>query len=318
MKRVLIALALLLPATGYGQNYPHYTMFMYNKLIYNPGYAGSRDVLSINASYRNQWSGIDGAPINYGVSVDAPIGSKLKDFNPVALGLVINKETTGPIDNTVIAANYAYRIKLEKSILSLGLQAGVAVYNARYGGLNPYNSNDPLLAMDVTNHVLPNFGFGGYWYSKQFYVGLSVPNLLENYYDKHEKTYASGQKASQIRGYFLSAGYTIKASDNLSILPQFIARYTADGKYQVPFNTDFNVSFIMYQRFMLGVTYRTDNSVEGIVHLQVAKRLNIGYAYDYTASGLLPYAKGTNEITVGFDFIRDRKEYANPRFVSNF
>ncbi|MDR3679553.1 MAG: type IX secretion system membrane protein PorP/SprF [Flavipsychrobacter sp.] len=318
MKRILIAIGLLLPAAGFSQNYPHYTMFMYNKLIYNPAYAGSRDVLSINGSYRNQWSGIDGAPTDISLSVDAPVGSKLKDFNPVAVGLVINKETQGPIATTNIATNYAYRIKMEKSTLSFGLQAGVAVYNAQYGGLNPLDKNDPLLATDIKNAILPNFGTGVYWYNKRFYLSLSCPNILEDYFDKNEKTYSNGQKASEVRGYFLSGGYTLPVSEHFSLLPQVIMRYTADGKYSVPFNTDLNLSAIFYQRLLIGATYRTDGSVEGIVHLQVAKRLNIGYSYDYSVSDLSPYAKGTNELTIGFDFIRDIRDYTDPRFVSNF
>jgi type IX secretion system PorP/SprF family membrane protein len=291
---------------------------MYNKLIYNPAYAGSRDVLSINGSYRNQWAGIDGAPTNAMISVDAPIGSQLKEFKPVALGLLINKETQGPVINTTIATNYAYRIKLENSTLSFGLQAGVALYNAQYGGLNPLDKNDPLLATDIKNAILPNFGTGVYWSNKKFYLGLSCPNILEDYFDKNEQTYASGQKAAEVRGYFLSGGYTLPVSEHVALLPQAIVRYTADGKYQVPVNTDLNLSAIFYQRFLLGATYRTDGSIAGVVHMQVAKRLNIGYSYDYAVSDLSPYAKGTNEITVGFDFIRDIRDYADPRFISNF
>lgn len=318
MKRIFIALGLLLPVAGFSQNYPHYTMFMFNKLIYNPAYAGSRDVLSVNASYRDQWTGIDGAPTDAMVSVDAPVGSKTKDFHPVALGLYVNKETQGPLTNTTIATNYAYRIKFEKSTLSLGLQAGVALYSAQYGGLNPLDKNDPLLTSDIKNAVLPNFGTGAYWYGKQFYVGLSCPNILEDYFDKHEPTYTNGEKAREVRGYFLNGGYTFPVSENFAVLPQALIRYTADGKYSIPVNTDLNLSVIFYQRFMLGATYRTDGSIEGIVHIQVAKRLNIGYSYDYTLSGLSPYAKGTHELTVGFDFIRDIRDYINPRFVSNF
>src|ERR1700761_8305347 len=126
MKQAIIAIVLviLMPATCFAQSYPHYTMFMYNKLLYNPAYAGSRDVTSVNAYYRDQWTGIDGAPKDINVSIDAPIGNYMKTFRPVALGLSINNEQLGVTSTTNVMAYYAYRIPLKTSILSFGLQAG--------------------------------------------------------------------------------------------------------------------------------------------------------------------------------------------------
>ncbi|MBK9330355.1 MAG: type IX secretion system membrane protein PorP/SprF [Sphingobacteriales bacterium] len=40
-----------------GQQDAQYTQFMYNKLPQNAGYTGAREVLSIRALYRDQWSG---------------------------------------------------------------------------------------------------------------------------------------------------------------------------------------------------------------------------------------------------------------------
>ena len=319
MKKIFTILALSLPVAAFSQDYPHYSMFMYNKLVYNPGYAGSRNVLSINGAYRNQWSGIDGAPQDINLSIDAPIGKAYSEaFHHVALGLAVNKETQGPITNTGINAYYAYRIKMDKSVLSLGLQAGVNLYSARYSELNAMDANDELLANDVKNSILPNFGAGAFWSSNRFYIGLSVPNILQNYYDKKQPTYLDGKKAQQTRGYFLSGGYTFPVSEHIALQPQCIIRYTGNGTYKLPVNADINLSAIIYQRVMIGATYRTDNSLEGIVHLQVARKFNIGYSYDYSMSDLGRYAKGAHEISIGFDFIRDLKDYADPRFIQNF
>ena len=46
----------------YGQQEPQYSQFMYNKLQSMQDILGSREVLSLRALYRNQWSGITGAP----------------------------------------------------------------------------------------------------------------------------------------------------------------------------------------------------------------------------------------------------------------
>ena len=57
MKWYFLSLILLLPWCLHAQSDQHYTMFMYNKLLYNPAYAGSRDVTSVNGVYRGTMDG---------------------------------------------------------------------------------------------------------------------------------------------------------------------------------------------------------------------------------------------------------------------
>lgn len=311
---IWLILVALIPTVALAQDHPHYTMFMYNKLVYNPAYAGNKNMLSVNAAYRNQWTGIDGAPKNFNVALDAPIGSYMKPFRRVALGLNVNNETLGVTDNTNIMTSYAYRIPMKKTVLSFGLQAGVSMYNANYSKLSPLQQNDQVLMQNVDNAVLPNIGAGVFWSGENFYVGGSVPNLLENYYDNNRKNGAG----RQIRSYYLSGGYIFTVSDDFKIQPQLMARYAGNSNYNQPFNMDANLSFIFYNRLMLGATYRTDKSLSGIIHLQATRMINIGYAYDYTLSPLNGYNNGSHEIVVGFDFIRDLNKYVNPRFIKSF
>jgi type IX secretion system PorP/SprF family membrane protein len=303
------------------QEYPHYTMFMYNKLIYNPAYAGSKDVTSFNAAYRSQWVGINGAPQTLNFNVHGPVGSYKRAFRPVALGLTVSNESAGVVNNTDIAGIYAYRLKFDKTktILSLGVKAGMSVYSARLSDLNPKDGNDQKLNNgDIRNSVLPNFGVAAFWYNDKFYVGASVPNLLENYYDKDFKNTGNGVSAKQIRTYYITGGYVFTINENFRLSPQVLGRYAADSRYALPFNADINLSAIFYDRLMIGATFRTDKSINGIVHVQATKNINIGYSYDYAVSGLNGYNKGSHEVVVGFDLFRDKLKYVNPRFIKFF
>ena len=318
--RYLLGLALgllVMPHVLMAQDHPHYTMFMYNKLIYNPAYAGNKNMMSVNAAYRNQWTGIDGAPRNYNVAIDAPIGSYMKPFRPVALGLSFNNESVGVTDNTNIMAYYAYRIRLAKTILSFGIQAGASLYSANFTELSAGQQGDAALMNNINNAFLPNIGAGIFWSGERFYTGASVPNLIENYYDK-ESNALTNRHARQMRSYYLTGGYIFPVTDNFKIQPQVMARYAGNDKYQQPLNADFNLSFIFFNRLLLGATYRTDNTIDGIVHLQVTQRINIGYAYGYATSQLERFNNGTHEIVLGFDFVRDLNKYVNPRFVKPF
>ena len=92
---LLIWVVSLLSITGHAQIEVHSTQFMLNKLIFNPAYAGSRDVATVSADYRNQWSAIKGAPKTTSVSFDAPVGNYNSSFREIAAGLSFSSEQIG-------------------------------------------------------------------------------------------------------------------------------------------------------------------------------------------------------------------------------
>jgi len=316
MKRIyfLLLVVLSVPLVSTAQSDQHYTMFMYNKLMYNPGYTGSREVASYNASLRAQWVDIQGAPKVANISFDAPVGSYMNPSRPHAVGLSLGWQGVAGEHYTDMRAYYAYRLQMKASVLSVGLSAGGSYYNTfNSGGYYNIPSYDPAFASNI-NIFLPNAGAGVYWSSKNFYCGLSVPSLMQNYYDKD-----LGRKTSkQIRAYYLSGGYVLNLSDDFSIQPQFLARYAFNGKYSLPFNADINLSATAYQRLMLGLTYRTSGGIMGIVHVQVSRRVNIGYAYDHMVSALNGYAGGTHEMVLGYDIVHDNYKFLTPRFIRKF
>lgn len=308
---------LLLPLIASAQSDQHYTMFMYNKLLYNPAYTGSRDVTSVNADYRDQWNNIDGAPKTANISIDAPVGSYMKTFRKVAVGFSLTNETLGVENNTTFKAYYAYRIKFNQFILSLGLSGGGDLYSANYIKLHIYQPNDPNFAANVSNNFLPNFGAGAYCYDDKSYISLSAPNMLQDAYDKKNDN-VNNNIARQTRGIYLGGGHVFTLNETFKLLPQILVRYASEDAYTLPVNCDFNVSAIFMDRFLLGATYRTDKSVEAIVHIQATERLNVGYAYDYVISALSGYTGGTHEIVLGYDIVKDNSKFLTPRFIKKF
>ncbi|MBX2907874.1 MAG: type IX secretion system membrane protein PorP/SprF [Taibaiella sp.] len=315
MKRIYCLLSIIVSFSlqTSAQSDQHYTMFMYNKLVYNPGYTGSRDVTSFNATLRRQWVGIHGAPIADNISFDAPVGTYMNPTRPHAVGLSLGRQSTAGERYIDMRAYYAYRLQLKKSVLSLGLSAGGSLYGSYRGVYQYFSASDPAFASEI-DIFLPNAGAGAYWSSDKFYCGLSVPSLMQNYYDKDQ-----GRKTSkQIRAYYLSGGYVFNVSEELTVQPQFIARYAFNGRYSLPFNADINLSATAYQRLMVGLTYRTSGGIMGIVHVQISRRLNMGYAYDYMISALNGYSGGTHEMVLGYDIVRDNFKFLTPRFIRKF
>jgi type IX secretion system PorP/SprF family membrane protein len=322
--RVLITLLMLVSFQSIAQTDGHYTMFMFNKLYYNPGYAGQKDVTSFNATYRNQWTDMPGAPKAFNFSIDAPVGKFTRQFRPVAIGIIVNNEQLGVETHTTVMANYAYRFAMKNAMLSLGLKGGTKLYSANYGQLDLAHQNDPNFQGSISNLILPNFGIGAFWSAKdnnqcdKYFLGLSIPMLLQNRYGKN--TQNNSVLAKETRSFYLSGGYIFQTgkSSPFTLTPQAIIRFAGNFNYRLPFNCDFNLAATYKNRVMFGVTYRTDKSIEFITHLQVLREVNIGYAYDYSNSQLSLYSGETHEIVLGFDIIRKNSKYLNPRFIRSF
>lgn len=63
MKKIYLAIVVALFAGKVqAQQDPHYTQYMYNMNVVNPAYAGSKESISGGLLYRQQWSGLEGAP----------------------------------------------------------------------------------------------------------------------------------------------------------------------------------------------------------------------------------------------------------------
>lgn len=312
MKRTLLFILCLATLRSVAQTEAHNTMFMLNKLYYNPAYAGNKDITTITGWYRNQWSAIKGAPVTYGLNADIALKTRNQDFRQFGLGITAASETIGVETKQDIFGNYAFKFEVDDqhTVLAFGLRVGVQLYSANYDLLNPYQSGDPNLAYNVSNAALFNFGGGAFLHNDNYYIGLSIPSMIENYYDKKEKA-VHNKRARQVRGYYLNAGYVINSSEDMQIIPQVMVRYTGNADYSLPINADLNISFMAYKRFLVGLTYRTDRSLDIMAGVQVAKNVNIAYSYDYLVSNLAGYDRGAHEVIIGFDFGRKRLETTN-------
>lgn len=311
------------------QQEPQYTQFMYNKLPLNAAYTGARDVVSIRALYRNQWTGIKGAPQTATLSVHSP----LKNEN-IALGTYIVNDRLGVTNQTWVDASFAYRIKIkEKMRLAFGINAGILWYKSNLQDLTLNQSNDPNIAN--VSRVLPDVGAGIYFNHPNFYLGLSIPNFIKmDLYNKStmsqiEQIYGSSKVkfARRTPHFFMMAGGVIPCDKNkkFMIRPQIMGKYIVDRNQKIPFEMDFNLSFLIMNRVNIGGTYRTAfhhkktdltnyDSFDANIEVWPLQQLMIGYAYDYTLTKLGDYNKGSHEIIIGYDLVMNKKKLNTPRY----
>ena len=324
-----ISVLLFLFTASQAQQEPQYSQFMFNKLPINAAYTGGKDVLSIRALYRNQWVKIPGHPQTASISVHSPFRNE-----DLAGGLVIVHDRLGVTEQTWISGTYAYRIPMDNSQnmrLSFGINAGMLLYTSALTTLVANDLDDPSLNENV-KRVLPDVGAGVYLDGNNFYVGASIPNFISS--DLFNKGSVQvdfeGNQMSNARRFShvaIMAGGVIPVGtgEALKIRPQMLFKHVLSGSdYASPYSIDFNLSLMLMDRVNIGGTYRTTlgkndglengDSFDALLEFWPTKQLMIGYAYDFTISGLSDHAGGSHEIVLGFDFNFKKKKVLTPRY----
>lgn len=305
MKKLLTILLILSTGTLYAQQDPLFSQYMFNKLAVNPGYAGSHEALSAVILNRWQWSGIEGAPKTLSASVHSPLR------NPhLGLGLTVYRDDLGPTVYQGALASFAYRILFPKGKLSFGLQAGVKHADIDWNDpeLDPNSDGDPLLIGQEKQNAVPDANFGVYYYSDNFYIGVSSKQLLQNQYAVVEVD-GKSEFSKLIRHFYGIAGVAFPISDNLVFRPSMLVKYVQNAPPQL----DLNLSFLIGKSFWLGASYRTEKAVSLLTEIRITPSLTLGYSYDIWLNELKAYNKGSHELRIGFD-LNKQNRMLTPRY----
>jgi type IX secretion system PorP/SprF family membrane protein len=290
-----VLVAMLFSKQSNAQQDPQYTQYMYNMNVLNPAYAGSKESLSIGMLYRDQWSGIDGAPQTFTFAAHSPVG------NGLGLGISAVQDQIGPVEETNVYADISYTIDLNANHkLAFGLKAGATFQDI--GFIDLAQQNDAAFEPNVSESFA-NLGAGVFFYSDKYYVGLSVPNFLsETYLDKNGRGFGT-----QEQHYFLTAGYVFDLSENIKFKPSTLVK----SEFSSFVSFDVNANFLFYDRFEIGASYRYEDAVSGLMSVKATDWLQLGFAYDSSTNDL---NKPSYEAFVIFDIFFKKKTFISPRY----
>jgi type IX secretion system PorP/SprF family membrane protein len=272
------------------QQDPMFTHYMFNMLAVNPGYAGSHGLLNVTGMYRNQWVGVDGAPKTQTFVAHSPFLKK-----NIGLGLSIINDKIGPVRQTMVFADYSYTVQVTKeSKLAFGLKAGFNILKTYFSEIPLTEPNDESFT-DVPISWKPNFGFGAYYYSKNYYVGISIPKILKSKIEQH----LDYSKLTLQRHFFVTGGYVFNINDKFKFKPSALLQMTSGA----PLSFDLNGSVLYRDLLWVGLGHRFGDSFSLLLEVQATKQLKFGYSFDLTTSRFSRYNSGTHEIMLSYDFI---------------
>ncbi|WP_163401122.1 PorP/SprF family type IX secretion system membrane protein [Flavobacterium fluviatile] len=302
LETYLILICSIITFSTNAQQDPQYTQYMYNTMAVNPAYAGSTGVLEATLLHRSQWVGISGAPETQSFSIHAPLRNE-----KIGLGLSAVNDKIGPSDELYLDGNFSYSLALgyEKR-LAFGLKAGMRMLNIDWTKGKYYDPNDVLLNQNIDNQMKLAVGAGIYYYTDKWYLGFSIPSFIENdYYDDVQESVSYDRLH-----YYLMGGYVFDLNPNLKFKPAFLVKAVSGA----PLTADVSANFMLYEKFVIGGSYRTDDSVSILAGFQISKSFYIGYAFDYTTSQLNKYNDGTHEFILKYQFNKNQSRIKSPRF----
>lgn len=288
----------------FAQQDSQFTQYMYNTIAVNPAYAGSRGVTSTFLLHRNQWVGIDGAPVTNVFSIHKPISNTALGY-----GISIINDHIGVSDNNTLSIDVSYSIPVsERSKLSFGIKSSANWLTVDYSRLTIRDPNDVVLSQqnEINNQFSPNIGVGIYWHNPKNYIGISVPNFLETkrYNDNISST------ARDKMHFYLIAGTIIDLNPDWKFKPALLTKLAQGSPLQV----DFSANFLFNEKFTIGAAYRLNAAITGLVGFQVNEAWQIGYSYDTETTKLANYNSGSHEIFLRFELFSKYNKIVAPRF----
>jgi type IX secretion system PorP/SprF family membrane protein len=186
--------------------------------------------------------------------------------------------------------------------LALGLGFGVTVYNIAWNELVAADPNDRQLINDPARTVLPTFSLGSYYYTRKYYIGISMPLFLSHELDNNTGKYKIATNFSG-SNYFFTAGYEVGISPQVKFLPSLLIKYHPDNAIQI----DYNVQFSLKDRIWMGIGYRSRNMLVGLLQFQLNYQIKVAYSYDYDFGSIGKYINGSHEIVLNYVFKYSRK-----------
>ena len=316
----IIFLFTMLSFGSFAQQDAQYSQYIFNAIYINPAYAGYRERLNLNATYRNQWTGINGAPKSFTMAADM-----LMPNERVGLSLILSADQLGAQKNLSAFANYAYRFPVnedETNKLAFGLGAGFQQFGIYGDMLEPGDLGDNFIPTGTVKEIVPDVRAGVFFSTPRMYIGASANNIIGRFLmDKKKLDFNFPTPKPH---FYLTAGTLIPLVEyEIDFKPFFLIKDDIAG----PTVLDLNAFFLFKQKIWIGAGYRTGikiynkpavvgntrntNALIGMAEFFISDKLRLGYSYDHSVGSLAGYSGSTHEISVSWNFMNERERRIN-------
>ncbi len=288
------------------QEYPWSLQYVTNMHTINPAYVGIWDKAGILLSTKTNYVGIHGAELTQYLGYYTAIKDQRSGF-----GASIKRRNVGREKRIFLTGDYSFQVRTDLShYLRFGLRAGIVNFDNNLSDyqLYPDRIPDSEFTTDIRMYYMTTFGIGGVFFTEDYYIGLSVPEIINNTFSVVRTNYSS---LYDFKTAFLSAGYVFSFNRTVFLRPNLLIAATI-GK---PVYADASAIVYLPNNLQFGFNLRTNGTVCFSGQYSFRNNIRIGFAADYAvASDIRKFQVGTYEVLVGYDFNIYKRKYTKPHY----
>ena len=305
MKKAFFTLVLGLAAsvTIIAQEAATYAQYQLYPIFYNPGVTGFSGDHEFLVNARKAQASFPGTPVSYTAMYHGSVGDKL------GLGGSVFSEKIGDMTTTKVQGNYAFRFRLQKAQIGIGLSTAFINSRVNSGLLsNEYVAPGDAVLEDHTNgqqifdasvglHLL---------YDEKLFVALALPNTARTRIDQVPVDVPQVETTNSRTNYVFHFGYILnRPGQGYSLIPSLAIRSIRD----VPFQVDLNLQGrFLEDKLIAAITMRPGTSgIAGFMIGSQFKNAQVIYSYDIAFGPFQQYHAGSHEITLSYA-LKSRKK----------
>jgi type IX secretion system PorP/SprF family membrane protein len=295
MKNLIIILLLTTNVAGFAQQLNTSSFPELYPVLHNPATVGSKGHAIIGSSFKTQWSTMPGSP-----QTSLIYGQAYLDKAKIGLGGYLYNDVTGPTSRIGLQMAYAYYIKVkEKSFFSLGLEARLQQLRFDREKLQAELTLIDPVAVNISNRLKADAGFGMSYSSPTLQLGLAVSQLLQSKYDIYEQIGSTAEQSMLYRHYYLHGSYTIQSDEETKIIPNTLLIYLPNAPMEVQTGVKVDNDLVWF-----GLGWHTRQGWMISAGVRVKKKLQFGYSFDLYSTPLTIYEKGStgHELLLQYEF----------------
>ena len=285
-------LALIFIGSGLGlqaQDIPLFSQKLTNSFIYNPSFAGL-DFGSLTFSRRQNYSKVEGAPINNFLSAHTPFANYR-----FGVGLNVFQEDVNILKNTYASLAFAYHIQFNKySKLSFGVSGEYNTLRLNGADINFTETSRDLVLENLRTgkNNSADFSFGASYANQYLKLGIAA-NRLNTAWLKPDST-------KLLSNYYSAfAQGTIRLRGDQDLLEPYISY----RKFSETNNTwDAGLFYTYNNKIMAGAAARKGGVFNFTLAYHLSKYLMVGYSREMLTGGLGGFVGASNEFTIRLDF----------------
>jgi type IX secretion system PorP/SprF family membrane protein len=296
MKRFISTLALSLVFFGFGissanaQQLFRRSQFMTNPFLSNPAIAGTLPETPVTMTFRNQWTGFDGAPETLTLSGHTALPNRL------GIGAIVyNDDTGGAIKRSGVELAGSYTIDLNNyDAVSFGLSVMANQWSFD-NDLDVWDVDDPALQFGQEQSLSFDAQFGMMVFGDGYSFGFAIPHLIQSSTGLQTSTLISGAENDQFRHFRFMGHYNFQINDEFRLEPSAMVRLTE----RTPAQLDVYLRGWYAEMAWVALGFRTNDAAIVGVGGQYGP-VGLSYTYDITSTSARYFSPHTHEVTLTY------------------